>query len=290
MSKAFDASIVIPTFNRAGLLPRAIESALSQSVECEVIVCDHGSSDNTSDVVNKYGDKVVYVRRERDNGPIFCWLDGILSASSEYVHITYDDDWIDPRFIECCLNVFDERCAFVFTDVEVHHEGGENISLFSDWYTTGQHGAADIEKKLLNMELTISPGCGVFRKKDVISALLVGGVPEEPFAYHGAGPDMLMYLIPLLHYSHFGFVNEKLAHFLGHPDSITIDAGKKQDKINALKNAYMQAKKYYLVHKYAMSENLGDCLYRKVQVRNKLFRIPGIVARRVYGIVNGKSA
>ena len=56
-------SIVIPTFNRAGMLPVAIDSALNQTKACEVIVVDHGSTDNTPKVAEAYGDRILYIRR-----------------------------------------------------------------------------------------------------------------------------------------------------------------------------------------------------------------------------------
>ena len=70
-------SIVIPTFNRARLLPRAIDSSLAQTEPSEVIVCDHGSSDDTPAVAAAYGARIRYVRREQDQGPIVCWRDGV---------------------------------------------------------------------------------------------------------------------------------------------------------------------------------------------------------------------
>ena len=42
-----EVSILIPTFNRGHLIERAILSAINQSYKCKIIVCDHGSNDNT---------------------------------------------------------------------------------------------------------------------------------------------------------------------------------------------------------------------------------------------------
>ena len=80
-------SIVIPTFNRADMLPKAIDCALNQTVPCEVIVSDHGSIDHTAQVAAEYGDKITYIRREKDFGPHFCWLEGVLHATGEFVHL-----------------------------------------------------------------------------------------------------------------------------------------------------------------------------------------------------------
>ena len=52
-----NVSIIIPTFNRADFLVECIDSCLAQTQPCEIIVCDHGSTDTTPEVVKKYGDK-----------------------------------------------------------------------------------------------------------------------------------------------------------------------------------------------------------------------------------------
>jgi glycosyltransferase involved in cell wall biosynthesis len=57
-------SVVIPTYNRAALLPYAVDSALAQSNRpLEIIVVDDGSKDATEDVCKRYGDAVTYVRQ-----------------------------------------------------------------------------------------------------------------------------------------------------------------------------------------------------------------------------------
>ena len=43
----YSVSILIPTYNRAHLIERAINSSLNQTFRCEIIVCDHGSNDDT---------------------------------------------------------------------------------------------------------------------------------------------------------------------------------------------------------------------------------------------------
>src|SRR5665647_743491 len=95
-------SIVIPVFNRAHMVRRAIDSALEQTVPCEVVLVDHGSTDDIGGVVSAYGSRIRYVRREKDQGAIACWRDGVEQATGELVHITYDDDWLQPTFVEQC--------------------------------------------------------------------------------------------------------------------------------------------------------------------------------------------
>jgi len=57
-------SVVIPTYNRAHLLPECLDSVLSQDFgPFEIIVVDDGSTDNTSEVLARYGDRVISVRQ-----------------------------------------------------------------------------------------------------------------------------------------------------------------------------------------------------------------------------------
>ena len=67
----FAISTIIPTFNRAHLITRAINSVLSQmEPDDELIIIDDGSTDNTQDIVAKYCDRVKY--RKTKNGGSGC--------------------------------------------------------------------------------------------------------------------------------------------------------------------------------------------------------------------------
>ena len=52
-----NVSVILPTYNRASLLPKSIESVLTQSyLNLELIIVDDGSTDCTADLVNKIND------------------------------------------------------------------------------------------------------------------------------------------------------------------------------------------------------------------------------------------
>ncbi|MBO9408285.1 glycosyltransferase family 2 protein [Shimia sp. R9_1] len=240
-------SIVIPTFNRAAMLPKAIDSALAQTFPCEVIVVDHGATDKTPDVVAGYGDKVTYVRRERDFGPHFCWLEGILHANGTYVHLQYDDDWIADNFIEKCVSVMGDDVGFAFSGAEVVDDktGRQMMTQFLDWLpATGifeNHLAEDSIVASL-----ISPGAALYRKQVLIDALYQGGLPLQTNEYHGVGPDIFVSLLSMLRYPKLGFVREPLASFRAHDGSITIDALKDAQKQREIAAAYNEVRAYYV--------------------------------------------
>lgn len=237
-------SIVIPTFNRASLLPRAIDTALGQSVECEVIVADHGSSDDTPEVAARYGDRISYVRRDRDFGPHYCWLDGVMHSSGDLVHLQYDDDWLEPTFIERCRSVMDAETGFAFSAVKIHVEGGEESVVFDDWASaTGTYPVKQFEKRV--RKTVISPGCCLFRRQTLIDSLYQGQLPLPMHHYHGVGPDIFASLLSMLRYPKIGYVKDPLAVFLSHDGSITIDAAADADKARAIKAAYDETRLFY---------------------------------------------
>lgn len=250
-------SIVIPTFNRARLVRRAIDTALAQTVPVEVVVCDHGSSDDTPAVAASYGSRIRYLRREQDHGPIACWREGIEQATGDVVHITYDDDWIAPAFVAETLPLLREDVAFVYTRVLIHAtpEAPGELKLR---HPAGTRPVAGIVEHLLRERLTISPGCALFRRSDLLKNLLAQ-IPGAHGLYgknSGVGEDLLLFLLATLDYPRYAHLPEPLAHFLAHPASITTHAGQ-SGKLTALVDAYALAKQHYLAQPGALAPRTG---------------------------------
>ena len=239
-------SIVIPVFNRAHLVHRALDSALAQTMPCEVVLVDHGSTDGIGALAESYGSRIRYVRREQDRGAIACWRDCIEQATGELVHITYDDDWIQPTFVERCTRLLRRDVAFVYTKATVHDPDGEPVELFQE-HPGGIRPIRDIVDQLMRMPLTISPGCALFRRSDALQNLLleIPGASGDYGKSSGVGEDLLLFLLTSLHYPKYAHVPERLADFLAHPGSITIGA-QLTGRIDKLTAAYSTAKAHYL--------------------------------------------
>jgi glycosyltransferase involved in cell wall biosynthesis len=250
-------SIVIPTFNRAKLVRRAIDTALAQTHACEVLVCDHGSSDDTPAVAASYGQRIRYVRKEQDRGPIACWRDGIEHATGEFVHINYDDDWIDARYVEATLPLLRDDVAFVYTRVLIH-ETGDTPGHLKLRHPAGIRPVAGIVEHLLREQLTISPGCALFRRRDLLKNLLaeVPGARGQYGKNSGVGEDLLLFLLATLDYPRYAHLPEALSHFLAHPTSITTNAGQ-SGRMTALVDAYALAKQHYLAQPGAIAARTG---------------------------------
>ena len=270
------ATIVIPTFNRVELLPMAIASALEQSVPCEVIVVDHGSSDRTAEAMVGYSESVTYVRRDFDSGPQFSWLDGVTLANHEPVKILHDDDWLDPNYMERCLELLVGDVGFVFSGANLCDGNAQVIDqLFLNILPrTGTYGSSS--QRRLVAEKMISPTAMLMRKHDLIDGIYLERLPFQSARHLGAGADHYIKLLAMLRYPKFGFVNAPLASFRSHPGSITIASNASGSSVE-LARVYRQTFDFYLVLLAVRRLRLIQLLGWTHLLRRKLLRVAGVV-------------
>lgn len=89
-------SVIIASYNGAETLSRAIDSVLAQSYSnFEIIIIDDGSSDATSEVVGRYGDKVLYVY-QNNSGVSSARNAGAKLAQGDWLTFLDADDWYYP--------------------------------------------------------------------------------------------------------------------------------------------------------------------------------------------------
>lgn len=96
-------SVIIPTYNRAHSVGRAIQSVLDQTFQdFEIIVVDDASSDNTEDVVKKFlqDSRIHYRRLQQNRGAPWARNSGAEVAKGKYfAFLDSDDKWF-PDFLE----------------------------------------------------------------------------------------------------------------------------------------------------------------------------------------------
>lgn len=96
--KQIRVSAVIPAYNAAACIGRAIESVLGQSLPVyEIIVVDDGSTDETGKAVEKFGNKVRYIRQE-NAGVSVARNTGIEAATGNWIaFLDADDEWLAEK-------------------------------------------------------------------------------------------------------------------------------------------------------------------------------------------------
>jgi glycosyltransferase involved in cell wall biosynthesis len=141
-------SVVIPAYNRAETLSRAIDSVLAQTFEdFEIIVVDDGSTDETPAVVESYDDdRIDYRRLDRNRGANIARNRGIKIAEGDLLSFLDSDDELHPEHLERVVERFwesSDHCAGVYTSFESVIDGRLiDVSIASDSEIT----ATDIRK------------------------------------------------------------------------------------------------------------------------------------------------
>ncbi|MGH2934165.1 MAG: glycosyltransferase [Gaiellaceae bacterium] len=134
---------VIPTHNRADLLGRAIESALSQSSPPdEVIVVDDGSTDDISSVVRRYGGSVRLTRKPRGGVGSARNL-GVAISEADFVAFLDSDDYWDDSYIDSinrAIAATDRAALLYFCDLRLSEQrGGQTIWERCGFSISGPH-------------------------------------------------------------------------------------------------------------------------------------------------------
>lgn len=137
MAKNPAISIILPTYNRAHLLPRAIQSVLNQDYQdWDLLIWDDGSTDETRQVVATYTDERIKYYLETNHGAAYARNRAAEKASGDLLaFLDSDDEWIPEKLARqvAALNSHPEIDA-LFTDFANIREGeGQVHHTFLDY-------------------------------------------------------------------------------------------------------------------------------------------------------------
>lgn len=122
-------SIILPTYNSAQTIARAIESVIAQTcTDWEFLILDDGSTDDTAGVVQRFTDpRIVYIKQPQNLGLQKTLNHGLDLAKGEFVaRVDADDMWHDHTKLEQQLAYMDQHpeCVLIGTGVRVVDEKG----------------------------------------------------------------------------------------------------------------------------------------------------------------------
>lgn len=205
-------TISIPTYNRADLLPKALDSALSQTfTDIEIVVCDDGSTDGTAELLKKYDDpRLRSVIQERNKGMFNNMNECINSAMAERFLLLMDDDFLEPEALE----ILDEpwkrepELSFSYGRYMVHK--GDDTRLMSSEGPELEDGFEFCRQWFLDRRAVLSNAV-LFRTEAVRS---IGGFPKM-FAF-----DHYVILNSAMK-GKVAFTSRLVSHYLDHPATAT---------------------------------------------------------------------
>ncbi len=116
-------SVIIPAYNAAALIKRALESVFAQKEDLEVIVVDDCSTDDTIAVVENLHDRRVKVLRQSENkGPAAARNRGLAVATGKYCAFLDGDDYWESDFLKETTSFLDGHLAAVAVSVMQCHK------------------------------------------------------------------------------------------------------------------------------------------------------------------------
>ena len=158
-------SVIIPTYNRPQLLPRAIESAFAAGTDVEVVVVDDASSDETAAVCHAIKG-IKYVRLEHNQGVAGARNVGVMASSSEYIALLDDDDVRLPGSLDLQLTTLKESGAALIYGQALF--GGATDLMVRDRYPQ-PCPSGDVFWQLLTQNF-IPSGSVIFRRSCLFSS------------------------------------------------------------------------------------------------------------------------
>jgi glycosyltransferase involved in cell wall biosynthesis len=164
-------SVIVPTYNRAKILPRAINSIIAQTFQdWELFVIDDFSNDNTFEVVNSYtlkDKRIKYYKLEKNSGPNIARNTGISLVLSEIISFLDSDDEMHPGNLQNQFEKFRsaDDLALCYVGVD-YYRGNKMVS------EVHPRVRGDLEKFLFkNLKGLGSSNSGFSVRKEVIQKI-----------------------------------------------------------------------------------------------------------------------
>ena len=125
-----EVSVIIPTYNRAKRVCRAVSSVLDQTYrDFEIIVIDDASTDDTMERLKVFGDRIQVIGHPENNGVSAARNSGIKKSKGAYIALLDSDDYWMPEKLRVQLDFFKENPdAFICQTEEIWIRKGKRVN------------------------------------------------------------------------------------------------------------------------------------------------------------------
>lgn len=208
-------SVVIPSFNHARFLGRALQSVIDQTyTNWEIIIVDNHSTDNTDEVVACFFDPRITFLRINNNGIIAASRNaGIGASKGQWIAFLDSDDWWRADKLEICVNQIDAKVDFIYHDLLI-------IRDKKDYFKRKRIRSRQVRRPAL-LDLVMH-GNAVATSSVVVRASLlrqVHGMDEDPDII--AAEDYNTWLSIAEISDNFLFIPKILGHYMVHGAGIS---------------------------------------------------------------------
>lgn len=163
---AIQISVVIPNYNGAKLLSKNLPNVVKNLPDCEIIIVDDASIDNSLEILKKDFRKIKVIKHSQNTGFAQSANDGVAAATGKLVVLLNSD--VSPRnnFLKRVTGHFKNPRNFAVGFADFSHENGQIIkrgrggAVFKQGFVS--HFA---QKPIFGETLWVSGGSGIFDKK-----------------------------------------------------------------------------------------------------------------------------
>lgn len=208
-------SIIVPTYNRAEDLKRAIDSVLAQTFkDWEMVIVDNHSNDHTDEVIKNYHDERLKLFKIHNEGIIAASRNMAIKESlGEYLAFLDSDDWWLPTKLEESMDYLEKGIDFVYHELYLVKSSDQN--KYSQVALTRDVGDKVFENLLIHGN-GINNSSVVVRKKYIEA---VGGLNTDPHFVAAEDYDTWLRVSRLT--SNFKFINKPLGFYWAGGGNIT---------------------------------------------------------------------
>lgn len=251
MSEKPLVSVIVLSYNYGNFVASAIESVFAQTLkDNEVIVIDNGSTDNTRETAESYGDRIRFYRFEKNVGRSRSRNKGLELARGKYIQFLDADDVLLPDKLKKGVEIFEKNkeLMVVYSNSLFIDEQRKPMKEATDWYQKRNFQSGDSVLKKFAQENFLLTHDGLIRREAILQ---IGGFDESE--------DMLedwdlWFRLAMNFPDGFYHLNETLANYLFHGKSVTKD------------QVYHYKIRKNFVYKHLLDENLkeklGESLYQ----------------------------
>lgn len=131
-------SFIIPSYNRAHIIKRAVQSLLAQTnSDWEAIIVDDGSTDNTKQVIADFGDARIMYTKQKNAGAAAARNKGMALANGKWIAYLDSDNELHPEYLATMLSHLHNHPGKVFALPRIHrvlqqYEGDNLIKSIDD--------------------------------------------------------------------------------------------------------------------------------------------------------------
>jgi len=225
-------TLLIPTYNRANLLNKCLESVFAQDFQGNIhcIISNNNSPDSTNDVIESWSKKqdkfkITHIDNKDSLSPIDNWEKTLRFVDTKYTKFLQDDDWLEPNALSTMSDDLKKFGAEVLVYNANIYSKDNNFKPIYSYYrgNTKKLDQADIINSVLQLGLAYptSPTASIM-KFELIKKALQFGKSNQFCTKNLMGNDLIFNFLGLFEGENTYFVNKPIVNFYGGEDSISL--------------------------------------------------------------------